>query len=416
MDTERAEMSAIGPSLRTEGEVAPVPGTRGALFCRLAQGVRLALRLIGWNAAWLIVGLTLIAVAGEIWFRLTVPFATNVHPSQFVPGVGMIRKPLAEFRHTNNVDVWTISRTNSLGFLDREPIGVEQASESCHITMIGDSFVEAREVSIPDKFHVRLEALMARERPELNVTTSAFGRAATAQVGQLPFYDEFARHLHPNMVVLVFVRNDFKENEVRGMMHPFVTVKKTGDGTLTLWPPSPGYDRAEVETEIRFVRRVVRWGRLNPFLKGTIDRLMNVAKMSYYAQYLDAMLDQAVRRKVRWIEREVSTAFALDQFKERTDRDGASLVILATQTMRSPREYVFNRLSALAEERDIPVIDQYDYIIRQGGRIEDAHWSHDEHWNVTGHRWAAEALFEYLKQHPETCGGGVAGKAHRGAS
>ena len=55
---------------------------------------------------------------------------------------------------------------------------------------------------------------------------------------------------------------------------------------------------------------------------------------------------------------------------------------------------------------------QYDYIIRQGGRAGDARWPHDLHWSPTGHRWAAEALLEYLKQHPETCGGAVAGGTH----
>ena len=55
----------------------------------------------------------------------------------------------------------------------------------------------------------------------------------------------------------------------------------------------------------------------------------------------------------------------------------------------------------LAHTRKIPIIDQYDYIVRQGGRVEDAHWAHDWHWSPIGHRWAAEALLEYLKQHPE---------------
>ena len=60
----------------------------------------------------------------------------------------------------------------------------------------------------------------------------------------------------------------------------------------------------------------------------------------------------------------------------------------------------------------IPVIDQYDYIIRQGGRAGDARWPHNLHWSPTGHQWAAEALLEYLEQHPETCGGAVAGETH----
>ena len=380
-------MNAIGPSLRTAGKATPAPGGRGAFFFRLLQGVRHALRLIGWNTVWLIAGLALLAAAGEIWFRLTVPFARNVHPSQYVPGVGRIRKPLAEFRHTNNVDFWTVSRTNSLGFLDREPIDPERAAASCHIAMIGDSFVEAREVPIPDKFHVRLEALAARERPELNVTTSAFGMSATAQIAQLPYYDGFARHLRPKLVVLVFVRNDFHRND-----------------------------------SVRNAAREIHTGR--PHAKKrrrsrTLRSLDNVLRMSWFAQWLHDKLGWTEARRIREAEQEVSleaTAFALDRFKKYTSRDGASLAILTSHTIRRRGERMFDRLRAMADERGIPVIDQYDYIIRKGGRIEDAHWTHDDHWNAAGHRWAAEALFDYLEQHPETCGGAVAGGTTHGGT
>ena len=52
----------------------------------------------------------------------------------------------------------------------------------------------------------------------------------------------------------------------------------------------------------------------------------------------------------------------------------------------------------MAAERGIPVIDQGDFIDRQGGDLRDARWAHDCHWNPTGHQWAAQALLEYLKQ------------------
>ena len=98
------------------------------------------------------------------------------------------------------------------------------------------------------------------------------------------------------------------------------------------------------------------------------------------------------------------TAFALDQFKERTERDGGSLVILASYTMGTRGHAALDHLSALAEARGIPVIDQYDYIRRQGADPDrDARWSHDGHWNEQGHQWAAEALLEYLKENPEIC-------------
>ena len=56
---------------------------------------------------------------------------------------------------------------------------------------------------------------------------------------------------------------------------------------------------------------------------------------------------------------------ALDQFKERADRDGAgaALVILSAHAMRILGDLGFGRLNALAEPRDIPVIDQYDHIL-----------------------------------------------------
>ena len=147
---------------------------------------RRALRLAGWNALLIIAGLALIGLAGEAWLRSTMPFVASHAPTVFVPDVGMLRRPHTEIRWTNGLDFWTVSRTNHLGFLDREPPNPEQAAESCHITMIGDSFVEAKDVPIADKFHVRLEEMAARELPRLDVTTSAFGMGGTGQITSWP--------------------------------------------------------------------------------------------------------------------------------------------------------------------------------------------------------------------------------------
>ena len=98
------------------------------------------------------------------------------------------------------------------------------------------------------------------------------------------------------------------------------------------------------------------------------------------------------------------TGFALDQFRERADRDGAALVILSTHYVGTRGDLGFDRLTALAEARGIPVIDYNDYVLRQGAEPRrDARWEHDAHWNTAGHRWAAEALLEYLKANQEIC-------------
>ena len=210
---------------------------------------RRALRLAGWNALLLLAGLALIGIVGEAHWRLRTPFYGSDVPVTWSPTIGRAYAPNTEVLSTNHLDYWVESRTNSLGFADREPIGVERAAASCHVAMIGDSIVEALQVPIADKFHVRLEEMASRQLPHLDVTTSAFGIGGIGQVNQLAYYDEFARHLRPALVVLVFVPNDFKDNSpiLDGISKGHdpdrlrsVSAARGGDGAIRLRPPHPG--------------------------------------------------------------------------------------------------------------------------------------------------------------------------------
>ena len=418
--------------------------------------LRRVLRLIGWNVLLLIAVLALIELAWEAWRRATVPFVSRHAPTVFVPGVGVMLPPDAEIRWTNGLDYWTVSRTNRLGFLDREPPSPEQAAEGCHIVMIGDSFVEAREVPIPEKLHVRLEELAARTLPALDVTTSAFAMSSTGQINQLAFYDEYARPLRPKLVVLVFVPNDYVDNfplwtSLRNGWDPehlpFVSAARAEDGGFRLRPPDPDWRRfvldppATPQPQWRaFVERALRasgflswlhavWRRstlsdlfrerrIHPRAAARPRRMELLSRHPAYAPLFERlpMSRGAVRSpslRALFAERNSSpfytealafTTFALDEFKKRTERDGAALVILAPHPMSNYGGGVLARLNETAAERGIPVIDQSDYIRRQGAELRDAHWPHDGHWNPTGHQWAAEALLEYLKRNRDVCG------------
>ena len=408
--------------------------------------IRRALRLVGWNALLLLAGVALIGVVGEMYFRLRAPFLENDVPSHFVPEIGKMRKPNAEIRYTNGLDFWTISRTNSLGFSDREPVSSERAAASCHITMIGDSNVEARQVPIADKFHVRLEELAAQELRHLDVTTSAFAISSTGQVNQLAYYDEFARYLRPALLVLVFVPNDFTNNAPildglhRGMYPDRlknVSATRGADGSITLRPPWPGesrfaavppppapwYTRAtdyltgisllanwldaksrafssasSADTDPELIAWVALLSRRSPRYAALLDGWRPTTRQEIpgpfrFTRDMPAVYEDALD----------FTGFALDQFRERTDRDGAALVILSTPFTGTRGDLAFDRLTALAEPRGIPVIDYNDYVLRQGADPRRARWAHDAHWNIAGHRWAAEALLEYLKQNQEIC-------------
>ena len=344
---------------------------------------RRILRLIGWNALILFVLLVLAAGGAEMYLRLTVPFRGNVLPVQLEPGVGVIRPPHAEVRYTNGREFWQVSRANSLGFLDREPPSPERAAESCHVTLIGDSFVEALEVPIADKAQVRLEELAAREAPELDVTTSAFAFRGTGQINQLPFYDSYARELSPDVVALVFARNDFHENSLalqswifgRSPDHPpWLSVRRGPDGEWEFVPPASSLEALRANL-------IPRWPAPPESAGRRIER--TAREWSYFADWLWARAGDGtpfndergpgVRQRLAWVEvisghpRHAgfaegwdpsrwdrggyepvleenpaplfaealdAMAFALDQFRRWAERDGAELVILATHDIR----------------------------------------------------------------------------------
>ena len=399
--------------------------------------------VIWWNTLFVSAGLLLVGLAGEAWFRLRAPFADSSLPTVFVHSVGLLRPPDTEVRITNGLDFWVISTTNSLGFMDREPPDPDLSAASCHIVLIGDSFVEGKRMPLHERVQVRLESLSSRELPKLNVAASAFGFGGTGQVHQLAYYDHYARRLRPNIVALVFGMNDFAENSsslmgaLRGIEPgrlPFVSAERNEEGAYRLAPPNPRFTRlpapqeepspSSLRTRVRnFAMESSYWARwffrkrdaLTPNEREAdfVARAEAISRLPGYESFLDGW-EPTTRQNVHTVFNQAElppvfqdalalTAFALDEFVDRTDRDGAELVILASHTMGPSGDPLFERMAEMARERGIPVINQSDYVARQGGKIEDAHFAHDIHWSAQGHQWAAEALLEWLRENPQVC-------------
>ena len=399
--------------------------------------------MAAWNALFILSGLLLIAIAGEAYFRLTKPFIENSFPPHFVDGVGLLYKPNAETRFAKwDDDNFVVSRANSLGFLDREPVSLERAATGCHIAFIGDSFVEARQTPIAAKFHVRLEEMAARELPHLDIATQAYGIGGTGQINQLPFYDEYARRLNPKLVILVFYLNDFLNASPAlhaldyGMdpdRMPFMTAKRDAYGNMELRPPDAKYEQfllprlpkrwhESAWERVAGISYLAAWLNTKSIKSiwgdsskpSQISEWANmIAERPCCASLLDGWqpdgwygLHQMFKRErlpPAFQEALQYTAFGMDEFKRRADRDGAKLAILAaTGRMGTRGDPQFDRLSAIAEARGIPIFSNYDYIVRQK-RNEREGLDSTRHWNAVGHQWAAEAVLEWLKANQDVC-------------
>ena len=399
-------------------------------------------------------GLAALLVASEVWLRLTLPFPGRGEPGAlFVPGVGFVYQPGEEYRHTNYEDFWTIQEVNSLGFLDREPPDAALAAAACHVAVIGDSFVEAKEVVVADKLHARLEALAAERLPELGIVTSAFGRSHTGQVAQLAYYDQYVRRLVPKLVVLVFHENDFEDNfaplaALRTNMSPdwasTLTAVRDGQGAFYLRQPSPegphlervrgrrwtflglASDDGDSLLERALYRAAgpiwtLRWlghkGLLEsrPFRDVVQETLAQSPQVAAGWTDLSWVATLGREHEMLYARPELPpvlaagldyTAFALAEFEARARRDGFALVVLATEHVGGADAPMFQRLERQTLAAQIDLVDLHEYIVGQGGRLADAHWSEDRHWNVRGHQWAAEALFGYLSDNQDVCAGG----------
>jgi hypothetical protein len=383
-----------------------------------------------------------VALVGEIYFRASTPsFVTSTPsfvtewPVVFDPQIGSRFRPNAEVATTNNRDYWTRQRANSIGFLDREPVSPEARPGTCHLVFIGDSFVEAHHVEIEQKVQVVLERMSAERLPEFKLTTAAFGISDTGQLNQLPIYDLFAHRQHPKVVVLVFTIGDFSDNSaviqaIKGYdpAHmPKLFARRNAAGDMELQPIDPHWSNFGL---LRFEQnpgrlrawllqhsKLYRWIEDKNAWRVRSDQLLRYARViAERPEYASLMRDWDLAKtpsidevyndeSLAPIFREALdfTGFALDQFQERAHRDSFNLLILATEYMKQGTGLAFDRLERLAKARNIPVIDLYGFIRAHGGRSKDAHFRHDGHWSPQGHRWAAEAVLDYLAAHPALC-------------
>ena len=414
----------------------------------LKAGLRRLSELSGWRLVLVQVLGTLLVVylVLEGWARLFPPKDQMVWPLVQDPAVGSRFQANARVVLSNGLDFRVEERTNEAGFLDRPLPPAARKPGTCRIAIIGDSFVEAAQVPNSQKVQVELERLMKARWPTLGVETMAFGFSGTGQLNQLGYLDAHVRPRKPDLIVLVFVSNDFANNSsllesIRVGWHPAHTprvfARETANGAIEVQPidanwmswrlPAAQDERPWLHARLHRASRFYRWlyakltlqypavaqwmGREPTEADRTRARIDGIAGLDpQYARLLkgwgqaspniDLMfqepdpLPDAFQQALRF------TGFAFDTYKARAAADGSKLAVLTTHEVRDRAE---QRLRAMLKEKDIPLLSLNEHIAARGGKTADAHWRHDGHWSPQGHTWAAETVLGHIDK-ARVCG------------
>jgi hypothetical protein len=371
----------------------------------LAQRPRVArfVSAIGPGVLNSVLAIAILAGLFEAYQRLSGRFAGTAWPFHVDPVAGFLFEPRAEVRWTNHLDFWAREETNSLGYLDREPL-LPKPPGRRRILVVGDSFVEAAQVRNADKVQAVLEGALRRRLGEDAVDATAFGYSGTGQANQLGFYAKDGRAVAPDLVVLLLVANDFANNSpileaIRNGWHPyrpprpfferdgagFRPVPVDPDWMDALLAGSTPADRyAALAADAEFAPRLAGWGG---------PAAVDMDEM-FWRRTLPPLFEDAL----------ALTAHAIWEWVALGRRDGFALVLVATDTMTNGGAddvrhgaLQIERFRAIADAAGVPFLDLYPAFVAHG-TPDDAHWRYDGHWNETGHRWAGEATAAFIEE------------------
>ena len=358
--------------------------------------------------------LSVVAILMEAYLRWRIPFTETEWPLRFDPELGFVYQPNARIRWTNHLDFWVEQTSNSLGFPDREP-AVPKPDGMFRVLVVGDSYVEALQVGLARKMHVVLESRLRDALGTDKVDTVAFGYSGTGQSNQLSFYDRYGADVDADLVVLLFVYNDFRDNSAAlGSIWP---------GWDPWRPPRLFYEPDEDGVTFTQVGIDADWANHRLVSEESMGRQREVMERhpetrALFGDWLasdappDCMfyLDELPPVFKRAL---ASTEHALRLFKERTKNRGEKLLLVitpgvVTDVRHCPDDsrYTFDelnqlkRITGIAARLGVPVLDLHSAFAARGD-WRDTEFAHDRHWNALGHRWAAEAIADYLLEHRE---------------
>lgn len=404
-----------------------------------------------------VVVLFAIFLVGELYLRIAKPFSENKWPGQFNEKVGFTFTPLETVRLTNNFDFWTEQKANSIGFLDNEPKPLSESKNAFRIVILGDSFVEAAQVAIEKKFFRILQDKI-QQQIKKPVEIIGMGYSGAGTVDALAFYREYAKEFKPDLVILLFVSNDFANNSsllesIRNGWHPEHLPRphlfiKNGQikemvGDKDWQKYTLPVKTSESNTLMNLMRKSMlfkyvsrqwrgfSWNKaLNtepkcePLSDFYVNNIIELQKEEKYAKKLqgwkipnDLVMDQmfyTADKPEAFNEALVFTDYLLAKLDQEVRNNNGQLLVAGAENMHRPIGDSHNQLCGRSIDNQLLVKSLTKITKKHAIHFYDLNpdfkaypdqskllFRFDGHWSAIGHQVAAESLYNYLIHQPE---------------
>jgi hypothetical protein len=310
---------------------------------------------------------------------------------------------------------------NSEGFHDTKP-SIEKQAGTYRILVVGDSYVEALQVPTDKTFYNLLEQKLNNEFPDKKFEVYGIGKSGNGTYQNYQYYQAYGEKYKPDLIIDSFlVGNDFRDDSLE---------------LSKLFSKEAGYDVVNVRTFAKFDDQgnlVNPDEKLNAPEQNVVKKIAEKSVFLTWAyrsyreilnrKYFNAnssepqslpILDNQVYLKSYpdvWNEAWQIENNLLRTFNNTASKNGSKFLLVSlTEGYRinpEPNENLdydkpenkLNEISTAEHFSYLPLLPVFRQLNKETG--ENPHLECDGHWNETGHLWAANTIFDYLKNHPE---------------
>ena len=291
-----------------------------------------------------------------------------------------------DFTHVN------VKRINNYGFTSKRDFKTNELGGKKVVAVIGDSYVEALQVSDASTFHAKLDSSFN------NIDVYALGVSGSPLSQYIAYKNYLKNTFSPDLYVFLIIENDFHSSLFDAGRGPgYHYFKESGDLVRVDYLPSKIKQLARKSAFLRYLhldlKLTVQLGRFFQLQSNTNNQLQSNANNEKLKR--DKINEAGGKKAVDWFLEDIRDLAAEKPVIIVLDGDRRS--IYAGEKKRDSNvmsnrhyQYLFEKAQSIPS---LSVIDLHPVFQSDWAQSnKEFNFKYDYHWNERGHAVAADAL------------------------